>query len=472
MRKTKIVATLGPACNDKSVLKELIDAGANVCRLNFSHGTHEDHEEFLKTLDDLNHDEQTTTAVLGDLQGPKLRIGNIENGEIEIVEGQQLTFTTQERMGSADGVFINYDNFPRDVKAGETVLVDDGKLELKVASTNGKDEVQLEVIHGGALRSRKGVNLPNTHLSLPCLTEKDLEDLKFVLEKDFDWVGLSFVRSANDIRELRKIIDESGKHTKIIAKIEKPEAIDEIDEIIQLADGVMVARGDLGVEIPMERVPMIQKEIVSKCMHYSKPSIIATQMMESMIQSVTPTRAEVNDVANAVLDGADAVMLSGETSTGKFPVQAVKAMKTIVEEVETFEGIYHHEEPPKRNEERYISDSICFNSARLAERVDASAIITMTFSGYTAFRVSSHRPKADVVVFTGNKKILNQLNLLWGVTAFYYDKMESTDHTISDSIEILKQNGFVKKDDYVINIASMPIEQKGTTNMLKLSLVS
>lgn len=472
MRKTKIVATLGPACKDRAVLEELIAVGVNVCRMNFSHGTHEDHNHFLRMLNELNDENSTTTATLGDLQGPKLRIGELAGGKIMLKEGKTITITSKKILGTPELVYLNYEDFAKDVQPKELVLLDDGKFALEVVKTNGRDEVELRVKYGGELLSNKGVNLPNTKLSLPCLTTKDLKDLEFILENNFDWVGLSFVRSASDIIQLRDLITAKGKHTKIIAKIEKPEAVADMEEIIRQADAIMVARGDLGVEMPMERVPMIQKEIVSKCILAGRPCIIATQMMESMIHSVTPTRAEVNDVANAVLDGADAVMLSAETSTGEFPIHAIKATKKIVEEVEKFEGIYHHEVPPKPNEERFISDSICFNATRLAERVDAKAIVTMTSSGYTAFRVSSHRPKADIFVFTSNKPILNQLNLLWGVKGFYYNRMVSTDDTISDIIQALKKENLVKKEDLVINIASMPIEKEGTTNMLKLTVVN
>jgi pyruvate kinase len=356
------------------------------------------------------------------------------------------------------------------VKAGEQVLLDDGKLELEVISTNGKDEVKLKVIYGGILSSNKGINLPNTKISLPCLTKKDLEDLDFALDQNVDWVGLSFVRSARDIIELKHIIREKEKDSKVVAKIEKPEAIDDINDIIKETDAVMVARGDLGVEIPMQNVPLIQKMLIKKCIKNGKPVIVATQMMESMITSIRPTRAEVNDVANAVMDGSDAVMLSAETSVGKYPVQVIQAMVNIVEEVENFESIYYHESAPAESrEERFISDSVCYNACRLAKRVDAEAIITMTHSGYTAIKVSSQRPKSHIFVFTGNKKILSMMSLVWGVRAIYYDKMVSTDHTIADIKYILKKKGHIVEGDLIINIASMPISEMGMSNMVKLS---
>ena len=471
-KKTKIVATMGPAStSSKKILKEMILNGTNVCRLNFSHGTHQNHQDTINMVRDLNEELGYNVALLADLQGPKIRIGEVENNGVDLVNGKTLTITTSECIGTEDRLYITYQSFPKDVKVGDKVLLDDGKLELEILKTNRKDEVEAKVIHGGVLSSKKGVNLPNTRISLPSLTEKDLEDLEFALSQKIDWVGLSFVRSARDIIELKHIISKHGSNAKVIAKIEKPEAIEDIDDIIKTTDAVMVARGDLGVEIPMEKVPSIQKQIIKQCREHAKPTIVATQMMESMIHNITPTRAEVNDVANAVLDGADAVMLSGETSVGKFPVEVIKAMSKIVMEVEKSEMIYHKEEVPEKNQDRFISDSICFNAARLSQRVEARGIITMTFSGYTAYKISSQRPKSDTFVFTENRQILTQLNLVWGVRGFFYDKLVSTDHTIADSKYLLKKQGLLKKGDIVINIASIPIEEKGPSNMVKLSYI-
>jgi pyruvate kinase len=448
----------------------MIEAGLDVARINFSHGKHEDHLEVIKIIRSLNEELNTNTALLADLQGPKLRIGEVENNDVELKTGGTIRITTKEQVGTSEVVSTNYKHFAEDVKPGEAVLLDDGKLSLKVKSTNGKDEVVCDILHGGTLSSKKGINLPNTKISLPCLTEKDLIDLEFALEHNVDWIGLSFVRSARDIIELKGIINEREKHTRVVAKIEKPEALDEIDDILHETDAVMVARGDLGVEVPMQNVPLIQKSLIEKCIHNAKPVIVATQMMESMITNITPTRAEVNDVANAILDGSDAVMLSGETSVGDHPTEVIKAMVSIIHEVEASGQIYYHEEPPAPSkEDRFISDSICYNACRLAKRVEAKAIVTMTFSGYTGLKVSSQRPKARTFVFTGNRKILTQMNLVWGVKAFYYDKMVSTDHTIADIKYILKKEGYLKEGDLLINIASMPISEQGMTNMLKLS---
>ncbi len=471
MKKTKIVATIGPASANYDTLKEMLVRGTNVCRLNFSHGSRDDHTKTIALIRELNKELGFHVAILADLQGPKLRIGEVENNGVELVDGNNIIITTKKTIGTADKVYLNYNEFPQDVEVNDYVLMDDGKLRLQVVSSNGKDEVKCKIINGGPLSSKKGVNLPNTKISLPSLTEKDKEDLKFALEQDVDWIGLSFVRSSQDILDLKNIIEQEGSHTKVIAKIEKPEAIDDIDAIIKATDGVMVARGDLGVEVPMETVPNLQKVILKKSRKFAKPTIVATQMMESMITSFTPTRAEVNDVANAVLDGTDAVMLSGETSIGEHPVEVIKTMSKIIREVEKNEEIYHKEELPQRNQDRFITDSVCFNATQLAQRVGASGIITMTFSGYTAYKISSQRPESDTFVFTENKKILSQLNLVWGVKGYYYDRMESTDQTIIDSQKYLQEKGLIQPGDLIVNIASIPLGEKGKSNMVKLSYV-
>lgn len=472
MKKTKIVATIGPISSSKEVLKDMIQQGLDVVRLNFSHGSHEDHRKVIEYVREIDKELGTNTSLLADLQGPKLRVGEMENGSVMLVKGQKITISTVKQIGTDKVIYTNYKEFPQDVKAGETVLLDDGKLSMLVLSTNGKDVVECEVLQGGPLSNKKGLNLPNTKVSLPALSEKDLEDLDFALANNVDWIGLSFVRNATDVKQLKEIIKKSGKHTKVVSKIEKPEAVEQIDEIIHETDAVMVARGDLGVEMPLHEVPLIQKMIVRKCVVAAKPVIVATQMMESMVTNSTPTRAEVADVANAVLDGADAVMLSGETSVGKYPVDAIRIMNNIVTEAEKFEGLYYHEQVPSEiDESRFMTDSICFSACRLSSRVKAKALITMTFTGYTGYRIASWRPKANVFVFTSNKKILTQMNLVWGVKAFFYDKMVSTDQTIADIRFFLKKNGYVSEGDYVIHLASMPIAEQGMTNMIKLSKV-
>jgi pyruvate kinase len=471
MKKTKIVATLGPASSDKEVLREMLEAGVNVCRLNFSHGSYEDHAKVVQTIRELNDETGLNVAILADLQGPKIRTNEMENNGVELINGSEVLIVTEKVLGTAKKFSINYPDLPKDVNAGERILLDDGKLALEVISSDGSKEIKVRVIHGGILSSKKGVNFPNTKISMPSLTSKDLLDLQFALEQDVDWIGLSFVRSARDIIELKHIIAGEKRKAKVIAKIEKPEAIDDIDAIIKESDGLMVARGDLGVEIPYQNVPIIQKMLISKCITNAKPIIVATQMMESMITNISPTRAEVNDVANAVLDGADAVMLSGETSVGKHPVEVIKTMSNIVREMEKFEGIYNKEELPQKDQSRFITDSICFNACRLSQRVESNAILTMSFSGYTAYKIASQRPKAPIYVFTSNKNILTQLNLVWGVRAFYYDKHISTDHTIADIKYLLKKEGLLVQGDLVINVASIPLEDRGSSNMLKLSYV-
>jgi pyruvate kinase len=471
MKKTKIVATLGPASSDKDTLRQMFQAGLNVCRLNFSHGSHEDHAAVVKTIRELNEETGLNVAILADLQGPKIRTNEMENNGVLLEVGKEIKIIVEKVVGNAERFSINYTLLPTDVSPGERILLDDGIIVLEVIESDGHSTINCRIVQGGILSSKKGVNFPNTNISMPSLTEKDRLDLEFALQQNVDWIGLSFVRSARDIIELKHIIANHHHHAKVIAKIEKPEALSNIDDIIKESDALMVARGDLGVEIPFQNVPLIQKMLITKCIHHAKPVIVATQMMESMINSMSPSRAEVNDVANAVLDGADAVMLSGETSVGKYPVEVIKTMANIITEMETHSGIYNKEELPERDQNRFISDSICFNACRLSQRVHAKAIISMSFSGYTAYKIASQRPNTAIFVFTSNKKILTQLNLVWGVKAFYYNKLISTDHTIADIKYIMKSEGYLNIGDLVINIASIPMEDLGSSNMLKLSYV-
>lgn len=471
MKRTKIVATIGPSSSSKDVLNEMISSGMNVCRINFSHGSYSDHARVIQSVRELNEELNTNVAILADLQGPKIRTGEMQEGGVELEVGASILIQTVDVVGSKDSFSINYAKLPEDVQQGESILLDDGKLMLQVESTDGKAKIICTVIQGGVLSSKKGVNFPNTKISMPSLTEKDESDLDFAIAQDVDWIGLSFVRKAEDIVDLKERISVQGGKARVIAKIEKPEALACIDEIVQVSDGLMVARGDLGVEIPYQNVPLTQKMLINKGIRYAKPVIVATQMMESMITQMTPTRAEVNDVANAVLDGADALMLSGETSVGNYPVEVIHAMSKIIKEMELDEKIYSKEQPAQKNQERFISDSICYNACRLAQRVEVDAIITMSFSGYTAYKIASQRPSAGIYIFTSNRKILTQLNLVWGVQAFYYNKRISTDHTISDIKDFMISEGYLKKGDLFINIASIPLEDLGSSNMLKLSQV-
>jgi pyruvate kinase len=471
MKRTKIVATMGPASLKKETLKDMMLAGLNVCRLNFSHGSHQDHAGAVALIRELNEELSLNVAILADLQGPKIRTHEMENNGVLIEVGQQIDVVVDKVLGNNQRFSINYNLLPRDVNPGERILLDDGKLVLEVKETDKKSKIRCEVIQGGLLCSKKGVNFPNTKISMPSLTEKDIEDLNFALKLGVDWIGLSFVRTSKCITDLKERIAKKRSIALVVAKIEKPEALENIDAIIDASDALMVARGDLGVEVPYQNVPLIQKIIISKSISKAKPVIVATQMMESMLNSLTPSRAEVNDVANAVLDGADAVMLSGETSVGQYPVQVVQTMANIIKEMESHPSLYHKEELPPKGSPRFISDSICFNACRLAQRVEAKGIITMTYSGYTAYKIASQRPESHIYVFTSNRKILTQLNLVWGVRAFFYNKRISTDHTIADIKHLMKEDGYLQSGDVVINVASIPLEDLGGTNMLKLSYV-
>lgn len=469
--KTKIVATVGPATNSKEMLAELIKTGVGVFRLNFSHGDHEGHRQVIKYIREVNDELGTNVCILQDLQGPKIRIGEVEGGEVEIEPGQTLTITCQEMVGTSEKVSTTYTSLPTDVAVGDTVLIDDGKIELRVENTSG-DEVQTTVIYGGSLKSRKGMNLPDTNVSAPSLTEKDEKDLHFGLEQDVDWIALSFVRKASDIYDLKEIIASKGKATKVIAKIEKPEAIRNIDAIIEATDGLMVARGDLGVEIAMEDVPMVQKMMVTKCNEASKPVIIATQMMESMIENPRPTRAETNDVANGVLDGADAIMLSAETASGKYPVQTVKSMvKTILAVERQSEDIYDKLSHIHADSPTFYNDNLVRTACRLSKEVNAKAIVGMTKSGYTGFRISGHRPKANIYIFTANRRLLNIINLYWGLHGFYYDGNRTTDETFDDLEQILRNKGLLDRGDTYVSTASMPLHWEDRTNMVKIQVV-
>ncbi|NGF56205.1 pyruvate kinase [Parapedobacter sp. SGR-10] len=470
-KRTKIVATLGPASADKETLSRMIAKGVDVCRLNFSHGSQDDHLKVIETINIINDEYGYNVGILADLQGPKIRIGKMKEGGAILVNGSTIEMTTQELIGDENRIYITYENFPNDVKENEIILLDDGKLQLRVLSTNHKDSVICEVVHGGVLTSRKGVNLPNTKVSIPSLTEEDLDNLNFALDHGADWIAMSFVRSAEDIIQGKQVIAAKGSHAKIIAKIEKPEAIDNIDAIIEATDAIMVARGDLGVEMPMEEVPGLQKTIVQKCRNLSKPVIIATQMLESMITTPRPTRAEVNDVANSVLDGADAVMLSGETSVGEFPEIVIETMAKVITHVEATSYPYYSAKEDSYTDMSLIPDAICGSSIFLAEKTKASAIAVMTASGYTAFEISSYRPDANIYVFTSNKGLLRQLSLLWGVRTFIYSKYESTDGTIHDVNELLKEKQLVESGQIVINTASTPLHVKGKTNTIRVSEV-
>ena len=472
LNKTKIVATIGPASNSRAMLKKLMVAGVDVFRVNFSHASYKEIKTCVGHIRSLSEDLNIHASVLGDLQGPKIRLGLIKDGCV-LKKGDLIKISTDEKIEGDEGcVSINYSRFPLDVNPNEKILVNDGKLIFQVIKSNKIDLVEAKVLQGGALESKKGVNLPNTSISMPALTKKDRQDLLFAIKNGFDWIALSFVRSKKDILLLKKLIEkESNSKIPIIAKIEKPEAIHNIDEILKKADGIMVARGDLGLEIPSHEVPLNQKLLVIKAKKARKPVIIATQMMESMIDSLTPSRAEVNDVANSVMDGADAMMLSAETSVGQFSVEVVKTMEKIINRVESSPLIKTPHDLPKITSKRLLTKTVCFHACNIANEINASAICTLTNSGYTAWQISSWRPNAMVLVFTSNKRILAQLNLLWGVKCMFYDNFVSTDDTIEEVNKIAKENGFIKKNDFVINLSAMPIIKRGEVNTLRVSKI-
>jgi len=469
-KKTKIVATLGPACSTREIIKDMIEAGVNVFRVNFSHADYEGVKEKISIIRGLNEEFGYTTGILGDLQGPKLRVGVMEDGVV-VNDGDLITFTTAEEViGTSKKVFMKYQNFPNDVNPGERILLDDGKLIFEIVETDKKTEVVARVIQGGELKSKKGVNLPNTKISLPAMTEKDVADAKFAIEQQLDWIALSFVKTPRDLQDLQELIAVHSVHKiPIIAKIEMPEALENIDRIVAYCDALMVARGDLGVELPAHEVPLVQKELIRRAKTARIPVIVATQMMETMITSLTPTRAEVNDVANSVMDGADAVMLSGETAAGNYPVQVIQKMTQILEAVEDSPLIQVPQNFPQVRTNRFITKTVCYHAATMANAIKAKAICTLTNSGYTAFQISAWRPSAHILVFTSNKRILTQLNLLWGVKSFYYEKSVSTDDTVTDVNAIVKDKGYVKKGDFLINLAAMPIVEKGMVNTLRVS---
>ncbi len=469
--KTKIIATLGPASSGRETLLKMYKAGLDVCRINFSHSKHEDAKKLIKLIRELNEEIGVDVAILADLQGPKLRVGEMKDGKVFLEKGKILEFVTEKILGDEKKVYMSYEEFPQDVEAGDIILIDDGNMKLEVTETNHKNSVKAKIIHSGFLSSNKGVNLPNTNVSLPSLTEKDIEDATFAISQDVDWIALSFVRAVSDVIELKQMIKRKKKHIYVISKIEKPQAIENIDAIIAETDAIMVARGDLGVEMPFDTVPLLQKEIVEKCINNSTPVIIATQMMDSMIANFRPTRAEANDVANAVIDGVDTVMLSGETSVGKYPVETIESMHKIIQYTETHRYNYNRGVPPSADSPRFLRDNVCYSASIMAERVGAKAIITFTEKGSTASTISGYRPKADIYAFTRHKGLISSMSMLWGVRAIHFDQLDNIDEAISKSIIILKEKGLVKKGDYIIHVASTPMHVSHKTNMLKVTKV-
>ena len=471
VNKTKIIATFGPACSDKAMMEAMISAGVDVFRFNMSHGKHADHLDGFNKIREINKEHGLNIAILADLQGPKIRIGQVRDN-MEVLENDQMVeITNVPCVSTFKKLYISYDHLPQEVEPGDAILIDDGKVELRVVDTNRKDLINARVIVGGKISNNKGVNLPDTKTTVPALTDKDRKDLEFAMKHGANWIALSFVRSPKDVHELKEIIGSKNSYMKVMAKIEKPEALLVLDEIINAADGVMIARGDLAVEVPQERMPLIQKDIIKRCIKHARPVVVATQMMDSMIENPNPTRAEITDVANAVIDGADAVMLSGETSMGKYPARVIQVMEKILSNIEHANIIYDKELKADSTSESFISDAICYNAARISGDLGARAIVGMTFSGYTGFMLSSYRPKADIYIFTENHDLLNSLSICWGVRAFYYDKFVGTDTSIRDVTRILKQNDLVKPGDMIVNIGSMPLAARGRANMVKVTMI-
>ena len=471
LKRTKIVATIGPSSLNKKKIKKMILAGLNVCRINFSHCNHNDAQKIIEIVNELNIELDTHVAIIGDLQGPKLRIGNVGKSTF-INKGDIVNLKHGDSVSCNKEIFVNYNTLSNDIKLSDKILLDDGKLILKCVEIDNNG-VKCLVLQGGELRAKKGLNLPNTKISQPSITKKDFLDLSFCIKKNIEWIALSFVRKSGDILELKEILKKYNSKSRVIAKIEKPEAIKNLNSILKVSDAIMVARGDLGVEVPTQKVPVLQKKIVRAARRNAKPVIIATQVMESMINNLAPTRAETNDAANAVFDGADALMLSGETSVGKFPTRVIRTISKIILDVEASDERKHFNKfLPLKSNKRYISDSICYQASEIANQVEAKAILAFTASGYNAQKISSNRPNAYICVFTHNRQLLNTLSLMWGVFGFYYNNFDSTDNTIEETQSILKDSKIIVRDDFVINIASMPIKEKGMTNMLKLGKIS
>lgn len=471
LTRTKIIATFGPAISSKETLYNVIKAGVDVVRFNFSHGDYNFHKKGMQLVKNINKEHNLNIAILADLQGPKIRVGDVENSSVVLIEDSIIELSNQDGTSTASKIFISYERLAQDVNVGEVILMDDGKLQLKITETDKKKKVKAKVLVGGMLSSKKGVNFPNTKTSVPSLTEKDKQDLAFAVSLNVNWIALSFVRDASDVIALKKLIDPSKNFIKVISKIEKPEAVENIDEIIAASDAIMVARGDLAVEVAIEKMPLIQKEIIKKCITMARPVVVATQMMESMISNPMPTRAEITDVANALIDGADAVMLSAETSVGKYPVKVIETVEKIIRSIEKSNLIYDNNHPANKKSATYVSDRICYSAVRIAQDINAKAILGVTVSGYTGFVVSSYRPKARIFMFTSNRNMLCTLNICWGVRTYYYDKFKDTDTTITDLIKILKKDKYVDQGDFVINCASMPLKSKGKTNMVKVTEV-
>ncbi|MEG1910063.1 MAG: pyruvate kinase [Bacteroidales bacterium] len=473
LSQAKIVATMGPATTTEEILLQLFKAGVDVCRINLSHGTHKEHTQIIEKIRRLSFENGYQIAILCDLQGPKLRVGEMLNNGVLLENGQKFTFVSCPCVGDSTQAYMSYVDFPKTVKIGDLVLIDDGKLRLKVTQTNGVDKVETLVENGGILSSKKGVNLPNTRVNLPSLTDKDIEDAKFALAMDVDWLGLSFVRNESDVIELKEFVAEQGKRdtTRILAKIEKPEALDCLSAIIDASDGIMVARGDLGVEVSFEMVPIIQKKIIRECVAKARPVIVATQMLESMISNFVPTRAEANDVANAILDGADAVMLSGETSMGNFPVESVQAMQSIIKWTENNGHRFKPKQKPQAEDEFFLSDTICYTATKMADQTKATVIVIFTDLRKPVMKLASFRPFTKIIVFTTNASLHRSLALAWGVEVFLMPIVERTSEAVAYANQILISHKIIEVNDTAVYVGHIPYRKQDAFNMVRVEVV-
>jgi pyruvate kinase len=467
--KTKIVATIGPASRDKATLEKLVEAGLNVARLNFSHGSYEDHSESIRTIRSISRTHNRPIAILLDLQGPKLRIGKLENAApVKLTAGSQICITTKQCMGTAERVSTTYQGLAGDVNIGDTILLDDGLIRLQVASVNAPT-VRCKVINGGVLNENKGINLPGIGVSAPCLTKKDLRDINFGIQNGVDYFALSFVRTPEDVKEIKKILNRQGSDIPVVAKIEKPEAVQNLEAILDAADAIMVARGDLGVELNPELVPTIQKQIIQTALHKNKPVITATQMLETMSQNPIPTRAEASDVANAIFDGTDAVMLSAETASGIYPVQSLKMMAKIAHNTEISPFMnYNIQYSPDTTD--LITHAVAQSAVNILHEIDAKCIVAFSVSGHTSKQISKQRPSKPVFAFSSSKKTYNRLSLLWGITPMYIPKIKNTMRLITSSENLLMEKKYVEKGDLIVMVIGMGLKS-GSTNMVKIHCV-
>ncbi|MGE5354795.1 MAG: pyruvate kinase [Deltaproteobacteria bacterium] len=471
LANTKIIATLGPATNTKEKLMELINAGVDVFRLNFSHVNYVEYEKLIQYVIELNEEKDLTIGLLADLQGPKIRIGDVDGEGFNIEADDILVISGKKKTSNKKELYISYESLENDIKLGERIFINDGKIILEVIESNVKTGIRAKVLTGGFIKARKGVNFPDTDMQLPSLTRKDLIDLEFITKFPVNWIALSFVRTDSNVKDLKKFLKLHKHSAKIIAKIEKPEAVKNIKPILRVADGIMVARGDLGVEIPIEELPGVQRDLIETSIKRSKVAIVATQMMESMINNSSPTRAEVTDVANAVLQGADAVMLSEETAMGNFPSLVVETMNKIIIGAEKSFRPKKEIPKPEAKSETFESDIVCFNAAKIADELNAKAIIGLTISGYTAFKVSSFRPDASIFIFSKIRSILATLNIIRGVKGFYYDINSSTEETHRNLTRILKEKAYISEGDLVVHTSSMPVFEKQRTNLIRVARV-